>query len=190
MPQVNYQDESGAVVVFDPRSFAHRPESIKKRKWRPRLNSVAQQTGLLIKRSKKANAVKGLCRFCDKIVFSYKGGKASTVTVHAKCYQDSSQGYRKGLPTLTRSRGGQVELENLRKHYSWAVRHVVRRDSRDSYGAIAKEYGVARQTVVDGIKFILAHLPEAESTSKEFQSLITRLKSPEPIQPYSSNQFF
>ena len=184
---VHEDEKTGAVTieVFDPHSFAHNEN---KRKWGPRSSSVAQQTGLLIQRSKNAAVVKGLCRFCDKIVFSNKGGKASTVTVHAKCYQDHKWDQdHQGVPPPLRSRGGQVALENLRKHYSWAMRHNL---GGESYGEIAKEYGVARETIKNGIEFIAAHLPEPEIVGKEFRDRITRLKSPQPIQPYTSSTVF
>jgi hypothetical protein len=188
---VEHEDEkTGTVTVelFDPHSFAHNPEN--KRKWGPRANSVEQQTALLIKRSKNANVVKGLCQFCNKIVFSTKDGKASTVKVHARCYQDSSQGYRNGVSRAIRKRGGQVELEILRRNYSWALRHKLRGKPEDSYGALAKEYDVTKRAVVKGIDFVLAHLPGPELVGKHFRDRITRLKSPASIQVYASSQEF
>ena len=66
-------------------------------------------------------------------------------------------------------------IGNLRKNYSWAMRH---RLGGESLGQIAEEFGVAKSTVVDGIDSILARLPEPELVNKKFWDRICRLRSP------------
>ena len=45
-------------------------------------------------------------------------------------------------------------------------------------GDIAKEFGVARNMVVKGIKFIVERLPEPEMVNNVFRDRISRLRSP------------
>jgi hypothetical protein len=167
-----YEDKEGVkwVKVFDEHSFAHNEN---KRKWGPRRNSVAQATGLLIKRSKQGNVVKGLCQFCGKVVFSAHEGRAAKS--HAKCYQ-GQPGFKNGLPPETPKPWRPTELENLRKHYSWAMRHKL--GKKESYGDLAKEFGVAKETVVNGIESFIARLPDPEMVNKQFRDRILRLRSP------------
>ena len=171
--KLNYQDDTGATVVFDPHAFKRGDG--KTSKWGPRQDSIAQATGLLIKRSRDANVVKGLCQFCGKIVFSNHEGRASKV--HMKCYQSQS-GFRKGIPPGIPSRGRPVELENLRRHYSWAIRHKL---GGESLGSIAQEFGVAKQTIDEAISKIVGYLPPSDLVPKQFRDRISRLKPLESI---------
>jgi transcriptional regulator with XRE-family HTH domain len=172
--KLSYKDDSGAVVVFDRHSFAYNEN---KRKWGPRQNSIAQATGLLIKRSKQGNVVKGLCGFCGKIVLSNHQGRASKV--HQKCYQDHwGERQRKGIPAPTPGRGRPVELEKLRRHYSWAIRYKL---GEESYGEIASSESVTRDAVAKGVQFIISRLPDPELVRKQFRDRILRLRQPEGI---------
>jgi hypothetical protein len=168
--KLSYKDDSGAVVTFDPHAF--KPGTPKRKRPRPRANNIPQATGLLIKNSRRANVVKGLCQFCGKLVFSNHEGRAAKV--HMKCYQNQL-GFKKGIPPEPPKRGRPVELDRLRRHYSWAIRHKL---GGESLGDIADEFGVARETVVNGIEFIVARLPEPDMVHKQFRDRISRLRSP------------
>ena len=166
--QLSFKDGSGAVVIFDRHSFKLGHKNLKPA--RPRENSVSQSKGLLVKfaRLGRADVVKGLCRFCSRLVFSSHRGRAPKV--HAKCYQSHwSNQFRRGLPADFSKRGRPIDLKTLRKHYTWAIRHKL---AGETLGDIASEFGIQRNAVVEGIASTIDHLPELHFVPKGFRQRI------------------
>jgi hypothetical protein len=75
-----------------------------------------------------------------------------------------------------RRRGAPVKLESLQLHFAWTVQNKI---LGDSYGQIAENYKVIKSSVVGGIDFVMAHLPDLEMVPEGFHDLVSRLRGQE-----------
>jgi len=132
--------------------------------------------------------IRGLCEICDTLLFSYK--KSRPMRFHQKClwkYQKehgADAGPRNIDGTFTDlsskpievhpRRGQPVTVESLQKHFTWTIRHKLQ---EDALGQIAKANGITKQSVAEGIDFIMHHLPDPEWVPVAIRQRILALRS-------------
>jgi hypothetical protein len=119
-------------------------------------------------------SVRGLCGLCGNILMSYK--KSRPMRFHQSCLLNYQRvhGMQSCPPEQTAPAHRPITLEALQKHFAWAVQNKI---LGDSYGKIAKKSEAGKSTVVDGIKFVMDHLPTLEMVPEGFRDIISRLRS-------------
>jgi hypothetical protein len=174
--KLHYEDESGRVIAFHPSEFER---GVKKRhSGDPRPRSIRYLKSMLAGQCRRRGLpryVRGLCLICNKLVFSSAGNPPR---VHAPCLYDYQRlnGVHTALPAapLNKRPGVRPTLENLQRHWAWAIRH---RLGGDSLNDIGKEFCIAKRSVADAIDMIMEHLPAPEQVARQYRQRIALIQS-------------
>jgi len=128
-------------------------------------------------RRKFPGIVQGLCIICDGLLLNYNPishGTGRPVRFHQKCFLKYQSAHNGMMPPEVPRRGAPVRIENLRKHFAWAIRHKV---FKDSLGEIAEDFGVNKNAIVKGVAFIDTHLKEPELVPASLRPIVALLRS-------------
>jgi hypothetical protein len=177
--KLSYKNLSGQVVAFHPSVFLR---GVK----RPHKGNVKARSVSYIKsmlaghaRRRLPKTVHGLCLLCDKLLISAGGYDRKAPKVHRKClleYQREHGSHASAAEFANkRRRGAPVDLGSLRKHYAMTIRHKLGGEPLASI-ARAREFGISKQAVAKGIKFVLSHLPSPDYVGKQFQTRVSLLQ--------------
>jgi hypothetical protein len=153
--------------LFQPGQKIHttRPQSQANRQGK----SIAH-----LSREASARAIRGLCLICGNLLFVAQYPSKT----HLKCFNEHQRerGRARWYEPLTEKarRGRPPTVENIRKHYTWTIRHFLKGESLES---IAKDSNVSKNAVVDGIGFIKNHLPEPEIVAARYRERLTLLRA-------------
>lgn len=149
-------------ATFRKRCFTKRtPESDRKRGRSPLSFSYRKRLPMWLR---------GIC-ICGTFVLS----DDTTAKFHAPCAQKDRRGKPRGQRTeLQRHRGGQRNLDSLRRNLDITIRRVL---LHESWGEIVECWGVAKGTAQAAVTSILQLTPEEHLVAPQFKPLVSALKA-------------
>jgi hypothetical protein len=141
-----------------------------------------------LRREKSPGPVRGLCGLCGTLLFSYKMSRE--IKFHQECFLNyqragkADSGIRNPDGTFNVSscepvevqarRGKPVQLESLKRHFAWTVWNKLH---GDTLGEIARNEGVQKNAVAEGIAFVMQHLPQPEQVPVQIRDRISALRA-------------